>query len=75
MSATLKIGQFGSRRKSMTCPWNGSGSRTSRSVRLPVMPASSSPKVTAHAVLPHPAGDPQHHHRGDDGERRVRNGV
>ena len=44
MSATLKIGQCGSMRKSTTWPRSGPGSRKSRSVRLPVMPASSSPR-------------------------------
>ena len=56
MSATLKTGQWGSIRKSTTWPWNGSGSRTMRSVRLPLTPPSSSPRASAHPVLRERAG-------------------
>ena len=52
MSATLKTGQWGSIRKSTTCPRSGPGSRSSRSVRLPATPASSSPSATAQTRLP-----------------------
>jgi hypothetical protein len=51
MSATLNTGQCGSIRKSTTCPRSGPGSRSSRSVRLPLIPASSSPNAAAHSLL------------------------
>ena len=51
MSAMLKTGQLGSIRKSTTCPWKGSGWRTTRSVRLPLTPPRSRPSATAHPVL------------------------
>ncbi len=52
MSATLKIGQWGSFKKSMTCPWKAPGSRTIRSVRFPRMPAIKKPRPAPQARLP-----------------------
>ncbi len=51
MSATLKTGKLGKRRKSTTCPRSGLGSRNTRSVRLPRMPASRNPSPMAQPVL------------------------
>ena len=51
MSATLKIGQCGSSRKSTTCPFANDGSRRNRSVRLPSAPPISRPRPSAHARL------------------------
>ena len=63
MSATLKIGQFGSWRKSMTCPRNGPGSRSIRSVRLPVMPARIAPRPAAQTAVDHLPAHDQHDDR------------
>ena len=51
MSATLNTGQFGSCRKSTTCPRNGAGARNSRSIRLPRAPPRIPPSTTAHHTL------------------------
>ncbi len=50
-SATLKIGQCGSCRKSTTWPRKAPGDRKTRSVRLPSTPASRKPSPIAQPVL------------------------
>ena len=50
-SATLKTGQCGSWIQSTTSPRNTPGERSSRSVRFPAAPPSSSPSVTAQGRL------------------------
>jgi hypothetical protein len=52
MSATLKIAQCGNWRKSTTCPWNGDGSRNTRSVMLPTAPPNRKPNATAQPADP-----------------------
>ena len=75
MSATLKIGQCGSSRKSTTCPCRKPGAGRSRSVRLPQTPASSSPRATAHRALPTPEAQPDHHDAASDRQQREQQGV
>ena len=52
MSATLKTGQYGSSRKSITWPRSTPGGRNNRSVRFPATPAHNSPMATAQAGWP-----------------------
>ena len=52
MSATLKTGQYGNSRKSMTWPRSTPGGRNNRSVRFPATPAHNSPMATAQAGWP-----------------------
>ena len=70
MSATLKIGQYGSSRKSITWPRSTPGGRNSRSVRFPATPAHSSPMATAQAGMADPRHqlddhEAKHRYRGD----------
>ena len=50
MSATLKIAKCGNWKKSTTWPRKTPGARNSRSIRLPAIPAQSSPRATAQPV-------------------------
>ncbi|MEY3163590.1 MAG: hypothetical protein RI887_414 [Actinomycetota bacterium] len=50
ISATLKIGQFGSWIQSTTSPCNPLGGLKMRSFKFPKIPPRASPKATAHLV-------------------------
>ena len=51
MSATLKIGQYGNSRKSITWPRSTPGGRNNRSVRFPATPAHNSPMTDSAELL------------------------
>ena len=73
-SATLNTGQCGTANRSTTCPRNGPGSRSMRSVRFPPIAGEQQAQGDGPDHVAEAAAEPQHHAHGRDGDQAEHDG-